>query len=178
MMTQNEQIQALHQKRLQAGMKLMQLSLDNSQRLLALQVEVSRKIFQDGVENARALGAARDAQQAVAIHSRYMQDTAQSLLECMRQIADLGNDSRVELSHLMSEHLAGDGRNWLASFQNLATQVPGQNMPLIESLSQAMNSLNDAIEQFAKASTTTFNVERETPASKSKPAPRRRQGTS
>ncbi len=160
MIAKTEQVQELQRKQMQAGMKLAQLSLDNSQRLLALQVEISRKIFQDGVENARALSAARDAQQAVSIQSRYMQDSAQSLLDCMRQITDLGNASRIELSHLMAEQFAGEGRDWLTSLQMLATRMPGQNVPLVESLGQAMNSLNNAIEQFAKASTTTFSEER------------------
>ncbi|MCX7178338.1 MAG: phasin family protein, partial [Proteobacteria bacterium] len=62
MVTKPEQFSELHRKNMEAAMKLAQMSIENSQRIMALQVDVAKKLFQDSVQSAKALTTVKDPQ--------------------------------------------------------------------------------------------------------------------
>ncbi len=169
MYQKSEQISELQRKNLEAGMKLAQMSLDNSQRIVALQVEIAKKLFQDSVENAKALTAAKDPQKALALQTQYAQETTQTMMEAARQIAEIGNASRTEFAHLLTEQFTSGGKDMMSSFQSMFGALPGKNTNVMEAMTQAMSTVTNAFEQFAKASATTFSTEE----SKSQAAKRR-----
>ena len=149
-----EQFSELHRKNMEAAMKLAQMSIENSQRIVALQVEVAKSLFQDSVDNAKALAAAKDPQQAVALRTHYTQETAQKMIEAAREIAEIGNDSRSEFSRLLSEQLASGSKDMMESFQSFFGSLPGQNAQVMETMQQAMAKANKAFEQISQASAT------------------------
>lgn len=159
MYSKSEQFSELQRKNLEAGMKLAQLSLDNSQRIVALQVEIAKKLFQDSIENAKALTAAKDAQKALALQTQYAQETTQTVMDAARQIAEISNASRAEFAHMLTEQLTSGGKDMMSSFQSLFGALPGQQTNILETMNQAMTSVTNAFEQFAKASATTFAPE-------------------
>lgn len=158
MYSKSEQFTELQRKNMEAGMKLAQMSLDNSQRIVALQVDVAKKLFQDSVENAKALAAAKDPQQAVALQTQFAQDATKQMMETAREIAEISNTSRAEFSHLMSEQLASGSKDMMTAFQSFFTALPGfnalpgQNTNIIDAMKQAMNKATGAFDQFAQAS--------------------------
>ena len=137
---------------MEAAMKLAQMSIENSQRIVALQVEVAKSLFQDSVDNAKALAAAKDPQQAVALRTHYTQETAQKMIEAAREIAEIGNDSRSEFSRLLSEQLASGSKDMMEAFQSFFGSLPGQNAQVMETMQQAMAKANKAFEQISQAS--------------------------
>ena len=147
-----EQFSELHRKNMEAAMKLAQMSIENSQRIVALQVEVAKSLFQDSVDNAKALAAAKDPQQAVALRTHYTQETAQKMIEAAREIAEIGNDSRSEFSRLLSEQLASGSKDMMEAFQSFFGSLPGQNAQVMETMQQAMAKANKAFEQISQAS--------------------------
>ena len=62
MVAKIEQFTELHRKNMEAAMRMAKLSMENSQRIMALQSELAKEMFQSGVENAKALTTARDPQ--------------------------------------------------------------------------------------------------------------------
>jgi phasin family protein len=164
MYSKSEQITELQRQQLETSSKLAQLSLDNSQRILALQIETTKKLFQDGIENAKAMTEIRDIQQAVALQTRFAQETAQTMIETLRQIAEIGNASRDELTQTLSAQFSNGGKEMTGSFQSLFNTFPGafQAFPggpsgnLLDAMKQAMTTASSAMEQFTKATTTSF----------------------
>ncbi|MFI4982087.1 MAG: phasin family protein [Nevskiales bacterium] len=152
MYTKSEQFSELQRKNMETGMKLAQMSLDNSQRIVALQVEVAKKLFQDSVENAKALAAAKDPQQAVALQTQFAQEATKRMMETAREIAEIGNASRNEFSHLLSAQLASGSKDMMSAFQSFFTALPGQNTNVIDAMKQAMSTATGAFEQFSQAS--------------------------
>lgn len=151
-----EQYSELHRKSMEAAMKLAQMSIENSQRIVALQVDAAKDLFQDSVANAKALAAAKDPQQAVALRTQYTQETAQKMMETARKMAEIGNTSRSEFSRLMTEQLAGGSKDMIDAFQSFFGSLPGQNSQVVETMQKAMATANSAFEQMAKASATAF----------------------
>ncbi|MEK7736786.1 MAG: phasin family protein, partial [Pseudomonadota bacterium] len=94
MVTKPEQFSELHRKNMEAAMKLAQMSIENSQRIITLQVEAAKQMFQESVDSAQALTSVKDPQEAAALRTRYTQETAQRMMETARRIAEIGNASR------------------------------------------------------------------------------------
>jgi len=158
MVTKPEQFSELHRKNMEAAMKLAQMSIENSQRIISLQVDAAKKMFQDSVDSAKALTSIKDPQEAVALRTRYTQETAQRMMETARQIAEVGNASRAEFSHLLTEQLASGSKDMAETFKSFFSVLPGQNAKVMETMRQAMATANSAFEQIAEASAAALST--------------------
>ncbi|MDD5248365.1 MAG: phasin family protein [Rhodocyclaceae bacterium] len=167
----NEQLSELHRKNLEAAMRLAQLSIENSQKIMALQSELARELFQESVANAKAQTGAQDPQEIMGLRTKYAQETAQKMMESAQKIAEIGNEARVEFSRLLTEQLASGSHDLMDSFQTFFKALPGQNPNVIEAMQQAMARANSAFEQISQVSSTAFGNMNEL-AKKSTPAPK------
>ena len=95
-----EQFSELQRKNMEAAMRLAQLSIENSQRIMALQTELAKEMFQSGVENAKAQTAARDPQSLMQLRSQYAQETTQRMVSAAQQIAEISNGARADFARL------------------------------------------------------------------------------
>jgi phasin family protein len=152
----NENFSELNRKNMEAAMRLAQLSVENSQRIMALQSELARELFQQGVENARAQTSAKDPQQVLQLRNQYAQETAQKMMVTAQKVAEIGNDARTEFSRMITEQLASGSQDMIDSFQSFFKTMPGQNANVMEVMQQAMATANGAFQQIAQASTSAF----------------------
>jgi len=153
----NEQLGEMQRKNMEAAMRLAQLSIDNSQKIMALQSELARELFQESVANAKAQSDAKDPQEIMTLRAKYAQDTAQRMMESAQKIAEIGNDARVEFSRLLTEQLASGSHELMDSFQSFFKSLPGQNPNVMEAMQQAMARANSAFEQITQVSASAFS---------------------
>jgi len=153
----NENFTELNRKNMEAAMRLAQLSIENSQRVMALQSDLARELFQQGVENARAQTGAKDPQEVLRLRTQYAQDTAQKMMLAAQKVAEIGNDARVEFARMVTEQLASGSQEMADAFQGFFKTMPGQNANVLEVMQQAMSTANSAFEQIAQASTSAFS---------------------
>jgi phasin family protein len=154
-MTTNNHFSEIQRKNLEAAMRLAQLSMENSQRIMALQSQLARELFVDTVEQARA-GADTDAANVVQARARYTQETMRKMIDAARQVTEIGNNTRVEFSRLLTEQLAAGSHDIVDAFQIFLKALPGQNAGMLDSMQQAMATANAAFEQMARASSVAF----------------------
>lgn len=157
MVGKTENFSELNRKNMEAAMRLAQLSIENSQRVMALQSELARELFQQGVENARAQTTAKDPQEVLQLRNQYAQETAQKMMQTAQKVAEIGNDARTEFSRMLTEQLASGSQEMIDAFQGFFKTMPGQNANVMEVMQQAMATANSAFEQIAKASTAAFS---------------------
>ncbi|MCM2289073.1 MAG: phasin family protein [Sulfuritalea sp.] len=157
-----EQFTELHRKNMEAAMRLAQLSIDNSQRIMALQTELAKDMFQSGVENAKALTGARDPQVALQLRTEYAQETTQRMVAAAQQIAEISNSARAEFARLVTEQLASGSQEMTESLQTFMKSMPGQTPNMMASFQQAIATANQAFEQITKASTAAMSSVGET----------------
>jgi phasin family protein len=156
MAAKTEHLSEIHRKNMEAAMRLAQLSIDNSQRVMALQSELARELLQDSVENAQAQTAAGDPQEMLRLRAAYTQETARKMMAAAQKIAEVGNEARAQFSRLMTEQLAADSQEMIDAFQSFFAALPGQNASVMDSMRQAMATANNAFEQIAQASASVF----------------------
>jgi phasin family protein len=157
MAANKEQFSELNRKNMEAAMRLAQMSIENSQRVVTLQNELARELFNDGVENARAQSAAKDPQEVLRLRTEYAQETARKVMAVAQQVAALSNDSRAEFSRMLTEQLASGSQDMIDAFQGFFKVMPGQNANVLEVMQKAMATANSAFEQMTQASASAFN---------------------
>jgi len=156
MAVNTENFSELNRKNMEAAMRLAQLSIENSQRVMALQSELARDLFQQGVENAKAQTTAKDPQEVLRLRNVYAQETAQKMMQAAQKVAEIGNDARTEFSHMLTEQLASGSQEMIDAFQGYFKTMPGQNANVMEVMQQAVATAKGAFEQIAQASTAAF----------------------
>jgi len=165
-MTANSQFSEIQRKNLEAAMRLAQLSMENSQRIMALQSQLARELFADTVEQARA-GSDTASADILQLRARYTQDTMRKMVDAARQVTEIGNNTRLEFSRLLTEQLAAGSHDIVDAFQSFLKALPGQNSGVLDTMQQAMANANAAFEQMARATSGAFD-------STSKPATKKK----
>ncbi|MDR2001371.1 MAG: phasin family protein [Zoogloeaceae bacterium] len=159
----------IQRKNMEAAMRLAQISIDNSQRIMELQTQLAKELFENSVEQAQLQGNAKDAQDLVRLRTRYAQETTQKLIATAQQVAEIGNSARVEFSRLLTEQLAAGSQDIVDAFQSFFKALPGQNASTLETMQAAMANANNAFEQMRKLAAVAFgsgtgNVDKKTAA--------------
>lgn len=151
-----ENLSELNRRNMEAAMRLAQMSIENSQRVMALQNELARELFQQGVDNARALTSAKDPQQVMQLRTQYAQETAQQMMAAAQKVTEIGNDARMEFSRMLTEQLASGNQEMVDAFQGFFKVMPAPNANIMEIMQQSMATANSAFEQIAQASAAAF----------------------
>ena len=156
MTAKNDQFTELHRKNMEAAMRLAQLSIENSQRVMALQSDLAKALFEEGVANAKAQSSSKDPAELMRLRAEYAQETAKKMISAAQEIAVIGNEARVEFSRLLTEQLASGSKDMSESFQSFLKSMPGYSPNLMDSLQQAVSTANAAFEQIAQVSTSAM----------------------
>lgn len=151
-----EQFTTLQRKNMETATRLAQMSIGNSQRILALQTELAKSLFQHGVENAKAQAGVRDPKEAAQLVKNYIEETLQQMMAVAQQIAEIGNEARAEITRLVAEQLSTGSQDLSGAMQEFFKGLPAQNPQLMEGFRQAISTATAAFEQVAQASATTM----------------------
>jgi phasin family protein len=156
-MSTEHEFTEIQRKNMEAAMRLAQISIDNSQRIMELQTHLARDLFQNSVEQAKLQATSTAPQDIVKLRAQYAQETTQKMIAAAQQVAEIGNSARVEFSRLLTEQLAAGSQDVVDAFQSFFKALPGQNTSVLETMQQAMNNANTAFEQMRKAASSAFD---------------------
>lgn len=156
-MTTKHEFTEIQRKNMEAAMRLAQLSIDNSQRIMELQSNLARELFSNSVEQTKLQATSKDPQDIVKLRAQYAQETTQKMIAAAQEVAEIGNSARVEFSRLLTEQLAAGSQDVVDAFQSFFKSLPGQNTSMLETMQQAMNNANKAFEQMRNAASSAFD---------------------
>ena len=146
----------MHSKNLESAVKLARLSVENSQRVLALQAQLAKAVFDATVSNAKAHAGVRSPQDLLALNTQYLQETAKRIMDVARQVGEISNESRSEFSRVLTEQLASGKQDLADAVQNVMKGMPAGVPDLKKSVDQAMSMANAAFEQISKVSASAL----------------------
>jgi len=156
MPTPQEQFAELQRQSLDAAMKIAQLSMRNTQRMLELQLDTARELLDEGVKNAQAIAEVKDPASANALRERVTNEATQTMLGCAKAIAEIATDTQKELQDLFKAQ--GASNPWLETVQRAmqGMQMPGGDPAA--AVQSAMDNAKAAFDQMTKASTDAMGA--------------------
>ena len=151
MATKQDQMNELQKKNLEAAMRLAQLSIENSQRIMELQVTTAKTLFEDGVQNAKAMSAVKDPKDLMDLRTQFAQHTTEKMLACAREIAEITARTQNEVGKLVGEQLTTGSNDVFDAMQKMF-----KGMPITDQT--AMDTTRAAFEQMTRASSEAFQA--------------------
>lgn len=153
-----DQFNELQKKNLEAAMRLAQLSIENSQRVMEIQVATAKSLFEEGVQNAKALSSIKDPKQAVELRTQYVQTTTERMLSCAREIAEITTRTQAEVGKLVGEQLTTGSADVFEAMQKLFKGMPITDQNAMGAMQTAMDTTRAAFEQMTRASAEAFQA--------------------
>lgn len=158
-MTKNkEDLGGLQKTNLEAAVRLARLSIDNSQRVMEIQVNAAKRLFQDGLENAKALSAATDPLDAIELRAKFAQNTTEQMLACTRQFAEISTSIQEELGRLVGEQLHTGNNDVYDALQRMLSSSTLVDPNSLEAMQTALDMVRSAFEEVARASNDAFSA--------------------
>lgn len=158
MAAKTEQINELQKKSIDAAVQLAQLSIENTQRVIEIQVAVAKSLFEDSVNNAKALSGIKDPQEAVQLRTRFAQNTAEKVFAGAREIAEVATKAQSQVSKLVGEQFTSSSTEVLDAIQQLFKGLPMGDQGAMSAIQNTLNTTRTAVEQLARASTEAFQA--------------------
>jgi len=153
-----EQINEVQKKSLEAAAQLAQLSIENTQRVIEVQVAVAKSLFEDSVNNAKALSGIRDPQEAIQLRSRFAQNSAEKVFAGAREITEIATKAQAQISKLVGEQLSNSSTEILETIQQMFKSLPIADQGTLNAIQSTLDTTRSAVEQFTRVSSEAFQA--------------------
>jgi phasin family protein len=160
-----EQVNEMQKKSLEAAVQLAQLSIENTQRVIEVQVAVAKSLFEDSVNNAKALSGIKNPQDAVQLRTRFAQNSAEKVFAAAREIAEIATKAQSQISKLVGEQLSNSSAEVLEAIQQMFKGLPIADQNTMNALQNTLNTTRTAVEQLTRASSEAFQAFTQAPVS-------------
>src|SRR4029077_7523299 len=101
-----EQLVALNKAGLETAVKFAGVALHGAERILDLQVKITKNAIADSVENAKAFAGAKDLQQLAAFQGRMTQPTIAKAAAYSKNVYDVATETQAQFSKVLEEQVA------------------------------------------------------------------------
>ena len=139
-------------------MKMAQLSAEQGERLMKLQLDAVRGMLDDGMKSAKSLIEARDSQQWSAAQQRNMQEMMKRFTDYSRSVQEAAGKSQKEIAELVEVRANAMNDQFQSMVDEMAKSAPAGSEPAFAAMRQSLaaaNALADTMkktaEQFAKS---------------------------
>lgn len=151
-----EPLTEIQARSLDAAMKLAQLSIENSQRIMELQITTARALFDDGVSNSQALAGAHDPREAMALRSQFAQASTEKMLACARQIAEITASTQAEVGRMVTQQLSSGSNEMMEAMQKVFKGMPIADSGALGAFQTALDTTRAAFDQITRVSQEAF----------------------
>jgi phasin family protein len=132
--------------------KLAAIALENAEKVMKLNLNATKLVFAQGVENASAVAAVKDVQELIALPTKYAETGVQTVVGYSRSLYEISSEAQAQFSALAEEALAGYTKG-LASWVEKASQsAPAGSEVAINAMKSTVAATSAAFDQFQKAS--------------------------
>lgn len=157
-MKSEQTLAKIQKKNLDVAVHLAQMSIDNSRRILQLQADVARELFDEGVESAKQMARVNSPQEAMELRARYARQSAEKMFACSRCIAEITADLQNEMNQLVNDQLNAGSQEMLEAMHQFVGDLPLNNHAAAEVLQHTFEAARKTLEQVSKASSDAFSA--------------------
>jgi phasin family protein len=166
MPTNDDKFSELHRKNMEAAMRLAKASIDNTQRVIALQSELAKSLYDAGISTAKAQAKAKSPKEVLRLQTEYARETTQRVVAMAGELADIANTARSDFSQVLAEQLVSGKEDLTEGLQSIMAKLPNRIPSLSAAIEQAMATANAAFEQIGKVSAAAMGRKRKPKESK------------
>ena len=107
------QFAEFNQTALQVAIGFANLSVENAERLVYLNLESAKSAIEESAEQAKALSEVRDVQELAALRAKAAESSLEKVLAYSRSIYELANEAQNKVTQLLGEQFNIINQNFL-----------------------------------------------------------------
>jgi phasin family protein len=153
-----EQLAELNKANVAQASKIAAIAIENTEKLVKLNLTVAKAAIAQGVEGAEAAASVRDVQELFALRSKYAEAGVQNALGYSRNVYELATEAQSQYA-LLAEEAWADYTKGVAAWVEKATKAaPAGSDVAVNALKSTIAASTAAFDQFQKATKQVVNL--------------------
>jgi phasin family protein len=132
--------------------KLAALSIENAEKLFQLNLSAAKIAFATGVQNAQAAASVKDAQELIALRTKFAEAGVQGAMGYSRTLYELTSEAQAEYTALAEAAFAMYTKSVAAFVDKASKSAPAGSDAAINAFKSTFAAGTAAFDQFQKAS--------------------------
>ncbi|MDO4704869.1 phasin family protein [Allofranklinella schreckenbergeri] len=145
-----EQILAAHKANIEQLFGLTNKAFESVEKLIELNVKVSREALSDAAKHSQAVLSVKDAQELAALQSSIFQPLAEKVSNYSRQLYEIASESGQELNKVIEERTAEAQQAMTNLMESAAKNAPAGTEASVAVVRSALSAANNAFESVQK----------------------------
>ena len=141
----------------QAG-KLAAIAMDNTEKLVRLNLTAVKATLAQGIENAQAVAAAKDVQEFMALRAKLAESGVQTALAYSRTLYELASEAQAEYSAVSEEVWSGYTKGVAQWVDTAAKSAPAGSDVAVNAFKSTVAATTAAFDQFQRATKQVVNL--------------------
>lgn len=151
-----EQIQEVNKAGVEAFLAAANTQFAAFEKLAALNANAFKAAFEESLANARALAAAKDMQEIVALQTSFAQPAIEKAIAYSKSVYEVTTSANTELSKLAEKRASEWNENFVSILDKVTKNAPAGSdaaVAAVKSMIAAANSAYDNFNKVAKQAT-------------------------
>jgi phasin family protein len=153
-----DQFTAAGKANLDAAVELGQKAFGGVEKLVELNLQVTRASLDESAAHARALLSVKDAQELLALQSGVLQPAAEKATAYGRQVYEIVTSTQADISKLIETQVAASQQKFQGLVETALKDAPAGSENIVAMMKQAMSASTTAIESAQKAAKQAASI--------------------
>jgi phasin family protein len=140
------------QANLDKSLRFTNIALSSVERLVNLQIGITRDLIAEHAETTKALSGVKDVQGLVAFQRQLAQPSVEKSLSVARNVFDAASATQQELNSLIEEQVLEFNKNLLATLDKATANAPAGSGVAVNALRNVVETAGNTYDAVSKTS--------------------------
>ncbi|OWY38797.1 phasin [Xenophilus sp. AP218F] len=147
----NEQLSKLSLTGLESTLRFAQISLDSAERLVKLNLEISKQSLEEHTQAAKKLAGITDPQEALNQLNKLATQSIDKAVNNSRSLYEIVSAAQGELTKLAEESVGLFNKSLISSIESAAKSAPAGSDATLNAVKNSVAAAAAAVSTFSKA---------------------------
>jgi phasin family protein len=134
-----------------AAARLTKISMDSTERVIALQLEYAKTALEQATKSARELAKAKDVQEILAVRTRNAETAVERLMGYSRTLYEISSEAQTQFSRLAEERMSNFQAAVSETVEKAAKSTPAGGDVAAAAIKSSLAATTAAFDSFNKA---------------------------
>ena len=131
--------------------RLTRISMDSTERVLALQLDFAKASLEQAARTARAMAGAKDVQELIAARTRNAEGAVERFVGYSRSLYEISSEAQSQLSKLAEERMSSFQQAVSETVDQAAKSAPAGGDVAVAAIKSSLAATTAAFDSFTKA---------------------------
>ena len=152
------QIAEFNQSALQAAISFFNLSVQNVERIVNLNLESAKTAMEGSVEHAKALTEVKDVQELATLRTRATEASTEKALAYSRSLYELANQAQAQVAQLVEQQFNTFNQKVVSVVETAARNAPAGGELAVVAVNASVDNTNAAVDSFKRVASEASRI--------------------